>query len=262
MQKLLFIILLSFVMLGCDETEEGVIDPYDTEFSVNDLVAPTNLEYTGPDTKLETSISFSDSESILSVWIKVLSQDGTIDVTYYKAMIQLTENEYYTSVEMDQEMPSLDYTIDYFVKTAIQSEKKIASHNFTYKNNQNNVAPVISNPLFYYSNETSGLIDTIKRGEEFILSIEVADSNGLNDITAVYINLYNYQDPKATKITKIELFDDGKFINGDETLGDGIYSRKNFFPVPSEGDRKFDFFAIDRAGFTSNIISHNFVVIK
>ena len=264
MQKLYFILFLSLIMFGCDKIEEGVIDPYDTEFSVKKIVAPAHLEYTGPETELQTSISFSNSESILSVWVKVLSQDGTIDVTYYKAMSKSDENKYSTSIKMDQDMPNLTYTIDYFVKTAIQPEKKIASHNFTYDNKSNNVAPVISNPLFYYENESPSLIDTIKRGSnnKFILSIVVEDSNGLDDIDSVYINLFNYQDPNNVRITKIELFDDGSFNNGDEIKGDGIYSRKNFFPNDSEGDRKFEFYATDRAKSKSNIITHNFVVVK
>ncbi len=264
MQKLLLILLLSFIMFGCDGTEEGTIDPYDTEFGVKKIVAPTHLDYTGEGTELQTSILFSDSESILSAWVKVLSQDGTVDVTYYKTMIKTGTNKYYVSIGMDKEMPNLTYTIDYFVKTEIQSEKKIASHNFTYNNNQNNVPPVISNPLFYYENDSPSLIDTIKRGSnnKFILSIVVEDSNGLDDVDSVYINLYNYQNPDNVRITKIELFDDGSFDNGDEIKGDGIYSRKNFFPNDSEGDRKFEFYATDRAKSKSNIIIHNFVVVK
>ncbi len=256
MQKLYFILFLSIIMFSCDGVEEGIIDPYDTEFSVKKIVAPTHLEYTGPATKLQTSISFSNSESILSVWIKVLSQDGTIDITYYRAMSKSVENEYSTSITMDQEMPNLTYTIDYFVKTAIQSEKKIASHNFTYENNQNNVAPVISNPLFYYENELPMLRDTLTNNKPFIFSVLVADSNGLSDIDSVYTDFYNSANPKPWRVL---MYDDGKSDHGDEVAGDGIYSFLNTFQNAS-GNRKFVFNAKDRAGFSSNVIEHNVVV--
>ena len=130
---------------------------------------------------------------------------------------------------------------------------------------QNQVAPVISNPLFYYMDDEAGLIDTIKNGtvNEFIISIEVFDSNGPSDIDSVYIDLYNYQDPNNTSITpKIPPYDDGSEDHGDQSAGDGIYSRRGYFPDESEGDRKFDFIAIDRTGLSSNIITHNFVVVK
>ncbi len=253
MQKIFFILLLSILIFGCDETEEGVIDPYDTEFSVIKIDAPTNLEYSGPETALQTSISFSDSKSILSAWIKVLSQDGTIDVTYYKVMSKADDNKYSTSITMDQEMPNLTYTIDYFVKTAIQSEKKIASHNFTYKNNQNNVAPVISNPLFYYENESPMLRDTLVNNKNFIFSIVVSDSNGLSDIDSVYTDFYN---PANLKPWRVLMYDDGKSNHGDKVAGDGIYSFLNSFKNAS-GNRKFIFIAKDRAGFLSNVIEHN-----
>ena len=240
-------------MFSCDKIEEGVIDPYDTEFGVKEIVAPSHLEYTGTETELKTSILFSNSESIITVWVKVLSQDGTIDITYYKAMSKFDENKYSTSIKMDQEMPNLAYTIDYFVKTAIQREKKIASHNFTYENNQNNVAPVISNPLFYYENESPMLRDTLVNNKNFIFSIVVSDSNGLSDIDSVYTDFYN---PANLKPWRVLMYDDGKSDHGDKVAGDGIYSFLNSFKNAS-GNRKFIFIAKDRAGFLSNVIEHN-----
>ncbi len=265
MKKLFFILPLILLFFGCDGVEEGLIDPNEEIFLVESLVAPTNIKYTGSDTKLVTSISFSDSKSILRAWVNIDSQDGTVNIAYKKEMVKSSENEYLVSIPMEEDMPSLTYTIDYYFQTGIQEEKKIASHNFVFYNLQDNEAPIISNPLFYYSNETAGLIDTIKNGtvNEFIVSIEVTDENGLSDIDSVYIDLFNFQDPIDTIVTmKIPLFDDGSVNHGDEIAGDGIYSRKGYFPDESEGDRKFEFIAIDRAGIGSNIVTHNFVVVK
>jgi hypothetical protein len=262
MQKLLLILLSIIVLYGCDGVEDGIVDPGTDAFNVTEINAPTSLSYFGSNTELLTSISFSSADAIVLVWVKVSSQDGSHDITYRKDMTKIGKTEYSIAISMDEEMPSTIYTIDYFIKTEIYNEKKIASHNFKYDNKQNNFVPVILNPLFYLSNSAPNLIDTIKQGKEFILSIEVADSNGLSDLDSVYLNLYNYQDPNNTRITKIELFDDGKAINGDVTEGDGIYSRKNYFPAPAEGKRKFDFYARDRSGAISNIVTHSFVVVK
>lgn len=263
MKKMLFaIFVLIIVSVGCDSIEEGIIDPHDAEFLVETITLPTKLEYFGEETKLNTSITLTNTNLIIAMWVKVASQDGNVNITYHKNMSKSDSKTYSVAIPMDKKLPNLVYTIDYFYKTAIQSQKKIATKNFTYDNMQNNTAPVISNPLFYYSNKTPSLIDTIKREEKFILSIEVDDDNGLSDIDSVYIKLYNYQNPNSIRITRIELFDDGKFEDGDEIKGDGIYSRKNFFPAVAEGKRRFEFYATDRAKFTSNVITHDFVVVK
>jgi hypothetical protein len=259
---------MSLILFGCDEVEEGIIDYNIVDFGVTEIEALSNLVYSGIDTKLNTSITITDSEFVLGVWIKVASQDGTIGITNHLDMSKTTENKYSASIAMNEEMPSIVYTIDYFYETENQTEKKIASHNFTYQNMQGLVAPIISNPMFYYLWEEPSLLDTIKNStgvelNEFILSIEVADSNGINDIDSVYVDLYNYQNPNSpTKTPKIPLFDDGNDLHADLIARDGIYSRKGYFPATSEGDRKFEFVAIDRAGLKSNIVTHNFVVVK
>ena len=166
---------------------------------------------------------------------------------------------------MVQDFINNDHTKNNIDENEIYNEKKIASHNFEYDNLQNNIAPIISNPLFYYVGSEASLMDTIQNGtiNEFTLSIKVVDSNGLSDIDSVYVDLFNYQDSNNTTITpKILLYDDGNNIHGDNVAGDGIYSRNGSFPDDSEGNRKFDFVAIDRLGVKSNIVSHNFVVVK
>ncbi len=256
MRKLVFILLLSFILFGCDGVEDSIVDPNDVEFSVTSIVAPTTLEYSGSDTKLNTVITFSDSESLLRVWISLASQDGTFDITYNQEMEKITENDYSTSILMDEEMPSLAYTIDYYYETEVQAEKKIASHNFEYDNMQSYVAPVISNPLFYYMDDEPTLLDTLQNNKEFIFSIQVTDVNGLSDIDSVYTDFYSPNNPSAFRFI---LFDNGDELNGDEVAGDGIYSGKNIF-VGAQGERKFEFWARDRAGLLSNMITHNLVV--
>lgn len=256
MQKLLFVLFLSLIFVGCDGIEDGLVDQSISEFSVTNIDAPTTIAYSGINTKLTTSITFSNSESIKSVWIKVGSQDGTFSVTDKKAMTIIGDNKYSTSVTMDSLMPSIDYTINYFYQTESQDGKKIASHNFTYDNMQGNVAPIISNPLFYYTDESPILRDTLVNDKEFILSILVSDENGIGDIDSVYTDFYSPNNPSAMRVI---LFDDGTTLHGDLVAGDGIYSLKNIFH-DAVGERKFEFWARDRRGELSNMITHNVVV--
>ena len=263
MYKLLPIWALAVLFFACDSIEDGVIDPYNTEYSKVTIDAPTEIKYVDETTELNTSVTFSEKGKISAVWIKVASVDGSYVITYHTDMKNLNGNKYYASVKMKPDMPSLAYAIDYYFSTEIQQGKKIASYIFNYDNSQNNVPPEISNPLFYYTNSVPALLDTIKNEKEFLLTLNVKDDNGLADIDSVYTDLYNYQDTNNVKVTRIELFDDGKIDeSGDKIAGDGIYTRKGYFPAYSVGKRKYLFVAKDRAGLISNTITHNFVVIR
>lgn len=248
---------MSLILFGCDGVEEGIIDSNIVDLGVTEIDAPSSLVYSGIDTKLNTSITFSNSESLLGVWIKVASQDGPINITNHMEMSKISENKYTASVSMDEEMPNLTYTIDYFYETENQIEKKIASHNFTYDNLQDNIPPEISFPFFYYQGEHPILRDTLENDKAFILSIDVFDENGLSDIDSVYTDFYSPNNPSAIRVL---LFDDGNLEHGDAMAGDGIYSFKNIFSNAS-GERKFEFWARDRRGELSNMITH-IVVVK
>ena len=375
MKQIIVSILLLVLFISCDGIEEGVVDPNDETFVVEDISAPVELIYSDVDSTLITSISFSSVQSVTKVWFELSSEDGFIEtrsgdmiteddnnLSYYGASsfsihdptgmyvieyyvntsvqtrkklashsfyydntrdvqfenltaplefiyssdnpflhtairlsntynlqnvwikiessdspfviadsVQLLRTSdgspyyfttYYDSLTMSPSYPDGNYVIDYFIKTTKNNKQTIATHNFTYVGDGINTPPEISNPLFYYKDEGPILRDTLANNAEFILSIEVADKNGLNDIDSVYTDLFNYQDPNNTIITRIILFDDGNVDHGDDYAGDGIYSRKGYFPIDSEGDRKFNFLAKDRIGAPSNIISHNFVVVK
>jgi len=262
MKKILLLIVFISSFGGCDGIEDSVVNPTDASFTITKLEAPDSLQYLGSDTKLSTSLSFPNTESIKAVWIKLFATDGSLFISYRTEMNKVSDKKYALQVNMTEEMPSTKYTIDYFVETSLQPEKKIASHSFLYNNMQNNVSPVISNLEFFYESESPTVLDTISRGRNFLLRITVTDENGLHDVDSVYTDLYNYQDTTNVVVTRIELFDDGKAESGDEIAGDGIYSRKGFFPTYSVGNRKFIFVAKDRKGERSNTIKHNFVVVQ
>ena len=259
MQRIVLLMILSALLFGCDQVEDGIVDPNGGSFTIENLEAPTEVKYSGGTTKVTTSISFSDSESIIDIWINVISLDGTIEIIRNLEMTNQDQNDlskFTSSFGMEKEYPSIIYTIEYFYSTNIQSNKKIASHNFNYYNLQDNIAPEISNPLFYYEEEEPILRDTLENNKPFILSIEASDDNGIGDIDSVYTDFYSPNNPAPLRVV---MFDDGNPDNGDEVAGDGIYSFKNIFSN-AVGERKFEFRAKDRTGALSNLITHTVVV--
>lgn len=260
MKQIIVSILLLVLLIGCDGIEEGIVDPNDVTFFVEGISAPNEVKYSGEDTQVFTTITFSNIESIKRVWINVASQDGVIEITESMSMISPYKNDVNTfavSIKMLEDNPNLIYTINYFVSTDQQEKKKIASHDFEYNNLQDNVAPVISKPLFYYEDEEPALEDTLENNRPFIFSIEVTDANGQNDIESVYADFYSPNNPTAFRVL---MYDDGDVDHGDLVAGDGTYSFKNIFQN-AQGERKFEFRASDRAGALSNMITH-IVVVK
>ncbi len=260
MNKILISVLLLFLLISCDVIEEGVVDPNDESFVVEDISAPTYLKYTGEDTQVFTTITFSNTESLGRVWLNINSQDGAIEIARNIEMISPYKNDpntFAVAVKMLIDDPNLVYTIEYYISTDIQEQKKIASHDYEYNNLQENIPPEISNPLFYYEDESPILRDTLENNKPFIFSIEVYDENGLKDIDSVYSDFYSPNNPSAFRVL---LFDDGDEEHGDLVAGDGIFSFKNIF-VDAFGERRFEFRARDRAGTLSNKITH-IVVVK
>ncbi|NOX66268.1 MAG: hypothetical protein GXO85_10895 [Chlorobi bacterium] len=258
MKQILVSVFLLFLLIGCDGIEEGVVDPGDVDFVVKDISAPAELKYSDENTQVFTTITFSNTESITRVWLNITSQDGVIEIVRNAEMISPYKNDdktFAVAVKMRLDDPSIIYTIEYFVSTGTQEAKKVASHDFEYNNMQENIAPVISNPLFYYEDESPMLRDTLENNKPFIFSIEVYDENGLNDIDSVYTDFYSPGFPTA----RVIMFDDGDEAHGDKVAGDGIYSFKNIFQN-AQGERKFEFRARDREGALSNMITHNVVV--
>jgi hypothetical protein len=107
------------------------------------------------------------------------------------------------------------------------------------------------------------LPSSVNRGDSFIFSIKVDDTNGSFDIAQVYFKLYR---PNGTIVLNgnddfFLMVDTGDANLGDQTAGDGIYSFKNSFSSTAPtGLWKFEFQAKDRSGKLSNIISSNMMV--
>jgi len=226
------------------------------------LTAPEVFIYSEDDPYLRTSIRLSNTYNLKNVWIKINSSDQQIIIADSIQLKRAPDGSpyfittYYDSLNMSPDYPDDNYTIDYYIQTTSSNNDKIASHEFAYEGSGINTPPVISNPLFYYEDEDPALRDTLENNRPFIFSIEVTDVNGLSDIDSVYTDFYSPNNPSALRVL---MFDDGDETHGDLVAGDGIYSFKNIF-LSAQGERKFEFWARDRAGDLSNMITHNIVV--
>ncbi len=86
-----------------------------------------------------------------------------------------------------------------------------------------------------------------------LFQLTAADPDGLQDIDSVYFRNYSAITP-----TNFLMFDDGQFaLDGDQTAGDGIYSRIVVIdPSNTLGRKEFHFFVTDKSGATATIIKY------
>lgn len=118
-----------------------------------------------------------------------------------------------------------------------------------------NLPPLISNLV---------APDTVSRsvGGEYLLTLDVTDPQGLDDIARVFFNSYK---PDSTPSTgnPFLMRDDGQ--GGDVVEGDGTYSYLLIVPVDPPiqlGDYRFEFQAEDKSGAKSNLIIHIITVVE
>ncbi|MEN8194622.1 MAG: hypothetical protein ABFS12_17510 [Bacteroidota bacterium] len=226
------------------------------------LTAPELLIYSEDDPYLHTSIILSNTYNLRNVWINIKSSDSQVIIADSLQLLRMPNGSpyhittYYDSLKMSPNYPDGNYIIDYYIKTNVSNKEKIATHEFSFEGEGVNTPPIISNALFYYEDEEPVLRDTLENNRPFIFSVYVTDDNGLSDIDSVYADFYSPNNPSAFRVL---MYDDGDEAHGDLVAGDGTYSFKNIFQN-AQGERKFEFWARDRAGELSNMITHNVVV--
>ncbi|MCK5149089.1 hypothetical protein KAR48_20200 [bacterium] len=104
--------------------------------------------------------------------------------------------------------------------------------------------------------------DTVSRAtsQSFLLSAEVADPFGLQDILRVFFNTTK-PDGSASSGNPFKLYDDG--TQGDLTTGDGIFSLMiTIGPGNATGNYQFEFNAEDRSGRLANPVVHTIIVVE
>ncbi len=264
MRKFYLAILLFAFISGCEKNFDGVVDVNKTSYQVTSLNDSATFKYVAGDSSLTIFLNLNSSKDISEVFCDIISSDnGKINsdpvllLDNGKAAngdATAGDNKFTALFPMSRYYPVGTYTINYFVTDNGGVTKQVALHQFTYDNGQTNVAPVISNA--FIDPDTLVVTDTT-----FIqTSIQVSDSNGLNDIESVYFIVY--KPDGTTNNFKTTMFDDGNVDdNGDETAGDGIFSRIiKVNQTNAKGTYRFEFTAKDRGGLFSNTINYSVLI--
>jgi hypothetical protein len=265
--KKYLIFLIPLFLWGCSNKSNEVIDSGITNYQVTYLSSFPDFLYVPGDSLIVASISFNSSAGIKSVFFNIISPDGNI---LNSAPISLFDdgnntlhgdvtkgdNTFSNKYPFSQSYLNGKYTIQYYLTNNNDKVSLVAEHNFIYDNNIADIAPIVFNLVAPDTvSLNTGLTTDIN------LSIQVADSNGLNDIDIVFFNSF-LPNGNASSSNPFIMFDDGKPEHGDAVAGDGIYSLIVSLPPTgvTKGTYRWEFQARDREKKTSNIIIHNIVV--
>jgi len=257
-----FLFLIPLLVWGCEQTYDNVIDTSTENYQVSTIIfidhdPPVyDLKVSG-DSLLNLRVNFASGSEVSRVFFNVIASDYTQLNSSPIQMTEVANNIYEGEFILKSQNPNGVYTVTFSVTGTNGENKQVAVSNFNFNNGQDNVPPVLSNLI---------MPDTIQAGETIIMTVEVSDSNGLNDVEFVYYEAY---DPDGNRVVnsmgiyQFPMFDDGDTqANGDVTADDGIYTVRLTFPVNTQlGTWRFQFQAEDRAGALSNIINH-YVLIQ
>lgn len=273
-KNLIGIVLIATTFLSCDKIPDGIVESQSVDFGILAITAPTSVKYLPTDSTVIASVKLSNKNSVNVVWCKISSLDGSLIIKSQVVMFddgnsnlngdQLEGDGIYSCKYVIGRM-NLNglYQIEFFVEDNIRKSPdnltKVGTQIFTFNNNQQNLAPVISN---------LSIPASVQRGESFTFTIRATDPNGQSDIVQVFFKLVR---PDNTTVTPGQtdnngsgaflMHDDGNGNYGDVQTGDGIYSFKNIFGTTSQiGSWKFEFQAKDRSGILSNVITHSMTV--
>lgn len=250
----LLLLLLPFLIMGCEKTFDTVIDTPYANYQVTSVGPTSDFTYTLNDSTITISIVFSSSSEVNEAFCDVIASDDTKLNSSPVQLSEVSNNRFQSEFPLSTYYPNGIYIIKYYVRNIEGNLQFVGRGNFKYNNGQDNVAPMISNLQ---------MADSISVGETIVFSVEASDSNGLNDIEYVFYEAYTPDGVKVVNsqgISEFPMFDDGQ-TGGDVTANDGIYSVALTFPLDAQlGNWKFVFRARDRSGVQSNIIEHFLLV--
>lgn len=267
MKKLIFLITALFIINGCGQIPDGVVEPDHVNFKVEKITAPYSFENTDADSTFIISIQLAGSEGIIGVYFNLVENTAADEVYSMQSLlddgrsqisgdITAGDNIFSASITMSRLFAVGNYSIEFFIRNDddLQTISKAAVHQFYYDNGQSNVEPVISDVI---------APDTVVVQEPksvILLSVFVSDENGLQDIESVYFTTTR---PDGSVYPPIQMFDSGDFENhGDETASDGRFSALiQVTPSNTKGAYKFNFQAKDKRKKLSNIITHTIHIL-
>ena len=273
------ICIVIFLYASCTLPDKGIIDPsISPPFLSQATLTPTLIEVNrisvtlNPNDPVDTFLVLTaavqqpeGSEEVASVNYSLINPEGTTLITDQI----LSDNGTYPDLSAGDGIFSGLVHLQVFKKDVgnyilqIQATNKEGDQsnliNITLRlQNYSNHNPVLSNlempDTIFVPSEGTGIIK---------LSITASDSDGLQDIAKVTVNLSN---ESGVIVDTYQLYDDGGtsitnplwgVTSGDSVAGDGIYCLQ--IPVPSNtirsGYRDFTFIAADRSAATSEPIT-------
>jgi len=272
LKKFIPLIFLFLLIYGCENKFDSIIDPSLNihEIRLLWLSAPDSLILKDSSGTVVSHVKINSPEFIKAVYINIfnplreqknkskifmlddgnLNNDGdkTAGDSIYSAILSFSKND-----------PNGKYNLKYFVTDKNNKDYLLAVKPFYFRNGALEYPPVIFNLT---------MPDTASRGEEITFSIEVKDSNGLEDIPDGGV-FYQLHDPggkliiNSHGISRFPMSDKGdENISGDKIANDGIFTQKLTFPASQPtGKWKFTFQAIDKSDSTSNILIH-YLILK
>jgi len=144
------------------------------------------------------------------------------------------------------------FTIDFQTQDNSQLTSNTLGLSFTVY--RTNLAPSLSNLV---------APDTVVRPSSgsvtFLFAVTASDPDGLCDVADVSFYVLLPPPPSGA----IPLFDDGDPAKGDQTAGDGIFSRIVSINAQNTlGEKRIVFLARDQAGAVSDSLFHSFYVVQ
>lgn len=254
--KKIIIIILAFISFRCgDDIPDGVVDAQNENLHITSLNVPVDSVYNNPDKPLYISFRVNNPQNLKSAYYNLESPDG-YEIFSKEALLDIKNPEtadtstgdgvYSGRVDLDSNSLYGRYILTLFMENIEGEIIRGSVNTFVFDNGKGNHRPTIANVVAPDTliRPTSGQLD-------FVISVEVFDTDGLNDIKKVYFNSYG---PEFTT-EGIALWDNGE--NGDPIANDGIYSRGLRIESTNKlGDYRFEFKAEDRRKAESNIINH------
>lgn len=254
-----YLLLIPLLIWGCEQTFDNVIDTSTENYQLTSVIGikdTVDLKEPG-DSLLSLRLIFAPQSEINKVYFDIYASDNTGLNSAPVEMQEVLDKIYEEHFILKEENPIGNYNIRFSVTDFDGKNKQVAVSSFYFNNGQDNVPPMISNLI---------MPDTVQLGGTILFTVEVSDSNGLNDVESVFYEAYNPDGIKIINtqgISEFPMFDDGNTQeNGDVTAGDGIYTVVLTFPVSAQlGLWRFEFLARDRSKTISNKIIHNIVVL-
>ncbi|AFH48966.1 Hypothetical protein IALB_1256 [Ignavibacterium album JCM 16511] len=256
----LFISSSILISVSCEKEFDTVIDVQKPSYQVVSVAPKDSVIFNVEDSSLVIKIEFTQSSLVNSVIAEIadpanknflngnltLFDNGKAENGDQTANDKLFSNKIF----MKSNDLNGNYDVKFYVNENSGQSKLAAWSSFKYRNGQSNFSPIITDALV--EPDTVVVTDTIA----ILTSLRVSDENGLNDIKEVYFIVY--RPDGSTSGNKVFLFDDGNLLqNGDQTAGDGLYSRIiSVNQTNAKGTYRFEFKAVDRGGLQSNIINY------